>query len=170
MHTRRFGILFLALAVAAVLQSTFGRGLVLFTARPDPVLLLVVTFSVVRGMEEGLLGGILGGLLIDNLSAIPFGTATISMAIIGLATGLGEANVYRATFMIRLVAVFLATVFYHSVVMLSLQAIGWNVEWISTLALQTIPGAVFNAALAPLVFPIVRRLGAAGDEEERMRW
>lgn len=160
----------MALVAAVLLQSTFGRNITIFTARPDPVLLLVVTFSVVRGMQEGVIAGIIGGMLLDTLSAIPFGVGTITMGIIGFTTGLGEANMYRTNFIISLVAIFLATVFYHSVVMLSLQAVGWNVEWISTLALQTIPGAVFNAALAPLVFPFVRRLGAAGGEEEQMRW
>jgi rod shape-determining protein MreD len=170
LHTRRFASLFIALTLAVLLQSTFGRNITIFSARPDPVLLLVVSFSVARGMEEGVIAGIVGGLLLDTLSAIPFGVATITMGIIGFTTGIGEANVYRTNFVICLVAVFLATVFYHSIVMLSLQAIGWNVEWISTLALQTIPGAVFNAALAPLVFPLVRRLGSAGEEQEQIRW
>ena len=170
MHTRRIGLLALTLLAAAVFQSTLGSRLTLFTARPDLVLLLVVTYSVVRGVEEGLLAGILGGLLVDLLSALPFGTATVTMGLIGLATGLGEANVYRANLVVPLVAVFLATVVYHSILMLTLQAIGWSVEWVSTLALQTVPGAFLNALLAPLAFALVRRITSPVEEEERMRW
>ncbi len=170
MHSRRFILLAAALLAATIFQVTAGGTSLLHGARPDLVLLLVVTFSVVRGVEEGLIGGLLGGLLVDLLSATPFGTATIGMGLIGLATGLGEANVYRANLMIPLVAVFLATVVYHSIIMLTLQGIGWNVEWVSTLALQTIPGAVFNAILAPLAFPLVRKLGPKGEAEERLRW
>lgn len=169
-HSRRLGLLTLTLVAAAVLQSTLGSNLALNKARPDLVLLLVVTYSVVRGVEEGLLGGILGGLLVDLLSAIPFGTATVSMGLIGLATGLGEENLYRANLLIPLVAVFLATVVYHSIVMLSLQAVGWSVEWISTLALQTVPGALYNAFLAPVAFALVKRIGSPAGDKERMRW
>ncbi len=170
MHSRRIGILAVALLVAAVVQATLASRYTIFTARPDLVLLLVVTFSVSRGLEEGLIGGLIGGLLIDQLSAIPFGTATIAMGLIGLATGLGEANIYRANLIIPLVAVFLATVFYHSILMLTLQAAGWSVEWISTLALQTVPGAVLNSLLAPLAFALIKKLSPATEGEEQMRW
>jgi len=169
-HSRRFAVLALALLAAAVFQATLGARLAIFTARPDLVLLLVVTYSVSRGGEEGLVGGIMGGLLVDLLSAIPFGTATIAMGLIGLATGLGEANVYRASLFIPLVAVFLATVVYHSILMLTLQAVGWSVEWISTLALQTVLGAVLNALLAPIAFGLIRRLSPSAEGEERIRW
>lgn len=170
MHSRRLGLLLGALLLAALFQATLGGRITIFTARPDLVLLLVVTYSVVQGGEEGLIAGLLGGLMVDVLSAIPFGTATVSMGLIGLATGLGEANVYRANLITPLVTVFLATIFYHSVLMLTMQAVGWSVEWISTLALQTVPGAVFNGLLAPLAFAMVKGIGAAPGEEERMRW
>ncbi|MGE5620177.1 MAG: rod shape-determining protein MreD [Sphingomonadaceae bacterium] len=170
MHSRRLGLLTLALLLAAVFQVALGGRVTIFTARPDLVLLLVVVHAVVRGSEEGLLAGLLGGLLVDVLSAVPFGTATISMGLIGLATGLGEDNVYRANLIIPLVAVFLATVVYHSIIMLTLQAVGMSVDWISTLALQTVPGAVLNALLAPLAFALVRSIGSPPGEEEKMRW
>lgn len=170
MQARRIVILILSLMGAAILQSTIiGRPLIL-GARPDFVLMLVVTYSVVRGVGEGLLGGLVGGLLVDMLSAVPFGTATLGMGLIGLLTGLGDANVYRANFVIPLIAVFLATVFYHSFLMLALQADGRTVEWISTLALQTIPGAVMNALLAPTAFYLIRRFGFHGEDEEKFRW
>jgi len=108
--------------------------------------------------------------MVDCLSAIPFGAATCAMGILGLATGLGEANVFRANVIIPLVAVFVATILYHSMLMLSLQAASWQVEWIVTLALQTVPTAALNALLAPLAIPLVRRVTASQEETERVRW
>ena len=162
--------LFLTLAGAAAAQSTLGSGLTLFRVRPDLVLLLVVTFSIVRGVEEGALAGLIGGLMVDCLSAIPFGASTLIMGAIGLATGLGEDNIYRANVVIPLIAVFLATILYHSFLMLTLQAAGWSVEWLGTLALQTVPGAFLNAMLAPLAIPLVRKMTAPSEETERMQW
>lgn len=170
MRSRWIALLTLMLLAAATIQSTLGESLTLFWARPDLVLLLVVTHSVARGVEEGLIGGILGGLMVDLLSAVPFGTATLGMALVGLATGLGEANVYRANVLVPLVAVFMATILYHSYLMLALQAAGWNADWISTLALQTVPGALLNALLAPLAFPMVRKVVSSGRGEDRFRW
>ena len=170
MRSRHLGILLAAVIATSILQLTLGSKLTVVSARPDLVLLLVVTTSVVGGVEEGVLVGILGGMSLDMMSVTPFGTATIAMGLIGLATGLGESNIYRANLLIPLVAVFLATVFYHSFLLLALQAAGWSVEWISTLARQTIPGAAFNALLAPLPLAIVRRLAAWDKLEEHLGW
>ena len=158
MYLRRLALLTLALAAAAVLQTALGQNLTIRIVRPDLVLLVVVTNSAIRGMEEGLLGGLLGGLMVEVFSAAPFGGSILAMGVIGLATGLWEANVYRTSVLIPVVAVFLATILYHSFLLLAFQGAGWTVEWISTLALQTVPGAVENACLSPLVFLFVRRM------------
>src|SRR5512135_3167847 len=108
MRAKRITILALALTGAAILQSTLLSRHIVLDARPDLVVLLVVTFSVIQGVSEGLIGGLLGGLMVDILSGVPFGAATLGMGLIGLLTGLGDANVYRANLVIPLVAVFLA--------------------------------------------------------------
>jgi rod shape-determining protein MreD len=167
-RARRITLFIFALGIAATIQTIMGARLSVLTARPDLVLLLVVTHSIVRGTSDGLLGGVIGGLMIDSLTPLPFGAATIGMALVGLGTGLGESNVYRSNLIIPLIAIFLATIFYHSFLMLALQAAAWTVDWISTLALQTVPGAALNAMLAPLVFPLVRRI--ASGSEERIEW
>ena len=44
-------------------------------------------------------------------------------------------------------------------------------EWMSTLALQTVPGAFLNSFLAPLVATyLVRRVTSPGNAEERFQW
>lgn len=170
MDFRRLALLTLALAAAAVVQTALGQNVTMHAARPDLVLLVVVTNSAIRGMEEGLLGGLLGGMMVEVFSAAPFGASIFAMGVIGLATGLWEANVYRTSVLIPVVAVFLATILYHSVLLLALQGAGWTVEWISTLALQTVPGAVENAILSPLVFLLVRRMVAYKQSEGSLRW
>ena len=170
MRTRRFLILTLALAIATILQSTLFGHRFLLQGRPDLVLLIVVTFSVTQGVSEGLLAGLLGGLLVDFLSAAPFGAATVGMGLVGLLTGLGDANIYRANLLIPLIAVFVATVVYHSFLMLALQADGRTVEWMSTLALQTVPGAFLNSILAPVATYLVRRVTSPDNAEERFQW
>lgn len=164
-------VLALALVGAAVIQSTVLSHPILLGGRPDLVILLVVTFSVVQGVSEGLLAGIFGGMAVDLLSGTPFGSATLGMMLIGALTGLGNSNVYRANVLIPLVAVFLATVVYHSFLMLALQANGRAVEWISTLAIQTIPVAALNAILTPVAFYVIRKLVIPDNgAEERLGW
>jgi rod shape-determining protein MreD len=163
-------ILALALVAAAMLQTTLASRPIILGARPDLVLLIVVSFGVAQGVSEGLLAGTIGGLVVDLLSATPFGAATIGLGLVGFLTGLGDTNVYRANLFIPPVAVFLATVMYHSFLMLSLQGDGRTVEWLSTLALQTVPGAFLNAVLAPFATYFIRRITSPGDPEERFQW
>ena len=170
MRTRRILILLSSLLAAVVVQSTILSRPLLSGARPDLVLLLVVTFSVVQGVSEGLMAGILGGLAVDLLSGVPFGSATLGMGLVGLLTGLGDQNVYRANLLIPLVGVFLATAVYHSFLMLALQANGRSVEWVATLALQTVPSAFLNAILAPIALYMVRRFAFASEQDERFDW
>lgn len=170
MIARRVAVIFLMLAIAATAQTMMGSGASPVFIKPDLVLLVVITFSVVRGVEEGALAGLIGGLMVDALSMVPFGAATFAMGVLGLAMGLGEDNVYRANVIIPLMAVFLATIFYHSFLLLILQGGGWRVEWVVTLALQTVPTALLNTLLAPMAISLVRRITASPEEAERMRW
>jgi rod shape-determining protein MreD len=169
-RTRRIVVLILALTAASILQSTIASRPILLGARVDLVLLLVVTYSVIQGVGEGLLGGLFGGFVVDVLSAVPFGSAMIGMGMIAVLTGIGKSNVYRANVLIPLVAVFLATVFYHAFLMLALQADGRAVDWMATLALQTIPGACLNALLTPVAFFMMRRFAFQDENEEQFRW
>ncbi|MGI5835881.1 MAG: rod shape-determining protein MreD [Chloroflexota bacterium] len=170
MVARRVSLMLLLLAIAAIAQTIMVSSSPPVFLKPDLVLLVVVTHSVVRGVEEGALAGLIGGLMVDCLSTVPFGAATFAMGVLGLATGLGEDNIFRANVIIPLVAVFLATIFYHSFLLLSLQGGGWRVEWLGTLALQTVPSALLNALLAPMAIPVIRRITASPEEAERMRW
>lgn len=170
MVAQRVAVMCILLAIAAIAQTIIGSSSPPVFLKPDLVLLVVITYSVVRGVEEGALAGLIGGLMVDCLSMVPFGAATFAMGVLGLATGLGEDNIYRSNVIIPLVAVFVATILYHCFLLLSLQGGGWRVEWIVTLALQTVPSAFLNALLAPMAIPLVRKITASPEEAERMRW
>lgn len=170
MTARRLIILFASIVVAVMLQTTALSRPIVSGARPDLVLLIVVTYSVVQGVSEGMMAGVVGGLAVDLCSGVPFGSATLGMWLVGLLTGLGDSNVYRANLLIPIIAVFLATVIYHSFLMLSLQANGWTVEWISTLALQTVPSAFMNAILTPVGLYLARHFAFPTEHEEKFEW
>ena len=67
--------LLIALVVAAaVIHVTWLPRL---PVRPDLMLVLVVAWSLLRGVEEGLLWAFIGGVLLDLLSVGPFGGFTV---------------------------------------------------------------------------------------------
>jgi rod shape-determining protein MreD len=80
---------------------------------PDLMLLVVVSWSLLRGTREGLLWALGGGLLLDLMSGGPFGVAVVSLALSSVIIGMGELNVARDSLWLPLVASVLATAAYN---------------------------------------------------------
>jgi rod shape-determining protein MreD len=156
------------MVVVAVLQATVVANLTLWGVFADLPLLVVVSWSLLRGAREGMIWGFVGGLAVDVLSGAPFGAATLSLLAVGFLSGLGEATVFRTHVALPLVTVFLATILYGLIFLLVVQISGQVVPWLSSLFRIILPSAVLNTVLTPIVFGttrwLYRRLGR--DEVE----
>ena len=149
-----FGVLVLALA--AVAQATAAEHLS-GAPRPDLVLLLVLAWSMLRGLTEGTIGGVAGGLALDLLSSAPFGLHTALLGLIGSFTALGESNLYRGNTLLFLTTAALATLFMHGGSVLVLQAAGLQATGFLRFVQFTVPTMALNALLMPLAFVLVQR-------------
>jgi rod shape-determining protein MreD len=112
---------------------------------PDLMLLVVVSWSLLRGTGEGLLWALGGGLLLDLMSGGPFGVATISLALCSIIVGLGEFNVFRDSLWLPLAASVLATVVYSLAYWAILQVTGRSLHTVYTLLAVMVPATVLNA-------------------------
>ncbi len=75
------------LLAAAVLQSTWLERISVLGGRPDLALLLVITWSIIRGAPEGALWGFTAGIFCDLLSGGPFGLWTVVLTVVAFITG-----------------------------------------------------------------------------------
>jgi rod shape-determining protein MreD len=157
------------LIVIAILQSTVVPHLTIWDVFPDLPVLVVVSWSLLRGAGEGVVWGFISGLAVDLLSGAPFGAATLSFIAIGFLSGLGEATVFGAHVALPLITTFLATILYDLLFLLIVQISGNSVDWMGSLFRIILPSAVFNAALMPIVFLAVRKLHTWFGREE-MEW
>lgn len=154
------------------MQLLFGLALLTFAAlfqatllsrlgspvRPDLVLLVVLAWSINRGLTEGSIGGIVGGLALDLTSATPFGLHTGLLGAIGSLTALGEENLFRGNVVLFAITGALATVVMHGGALLVLQAAGQQAVGLARFVQFVVPTAVLNALLMPLVYTLVRRV------------
>lgn len=141
---------------AALFQATFLDRL-FGAVRPDLVLLVVLAWSINRGLTEGSIGGILGGLALDTLSAAPFGLHTGLLGAIGSLTALGEENLFRGNVLLFAVTAALATLVLHGGALLVLQASGQQAPGLPRFIQFVVPAALLNGALMPLAYTLVRR-------------
>jgi len=157
------------LAVVAILQTTIVPGLAVWGVFANLPLLVVVSWSLLRGPREGAVWGFIAGLMVDLLSGAPFGAATLSLIIVGFLTGLGETAVFRTRIALPMVAMLLATIVYDLLFLLVVQISGQPVTWLDSVFRIVLPSAILNAVLTPIVFLTMRWLYTRFGREE-MEW
>jgi rod shape-determining protein MreD len=146
------------LVLAALAEATLVHRLELAGGRANLVLLLVVAWSLQRGIEEGALAGLAGGLALDMLGGTPFGLYTAILTVIGAVTALGEATLYRGSLALFFGTAVLVTVSYHGALVLALQVLGHELPSFPRLIRSLVPTVLVNAALMPIVFILAQRL------------
>jgi rod shape-determining protein MreD len=154
----RFAVALALLAVAALFQSVLGPSLPFVRGRPDLVLVVVLAWSMLRGAGEGAVVGFLGGMLLDSVTYTPFGINTALFGLIGYCGGLPEVNAYRGNLPYFLGITVLATLVYHTLYFLLLQALGTSMPPLIQTYATALPAALLNALLVPPVFLLCRRL------------
>ena len=157
------------LVVISILQTTIIPELAVWGVFADLPLLVVVSWSLLRGSREGIVWGFITGLTVDLFSGAPFGAATLPMILVGLLAGLGQATIFRAHVALPLVAMFLASVLYDLLFLLIVRLSGNPVAWLESLLRLILPSALLNALLMPIVFVIMRWLSMRFGREE-MEW
>jgi rod shape-determining protein MreD len=154
----RFVIAAGLLAVAALLQSVIGPSLPLVRGRPDIVLVVVLAWAMLRGSGEGAFVGFLGGVLLDSVRYTPFGINSALLGLTGYFIGLPEVNVYRGNLPYFVGTAAIATVAYHTLYFLVLQALGTSLPPIVETYATALPAALLNALLLVPTFVLCRRL------------
>lgn len=146
------------LIVAALLQSIVGPSLPLIGGRPDFALVVVLAWAMLRGSIEGAFVGFLGGMLLDSVEYTPFGVQSALLGITGYLTGLPEVNAYRGNLPYFLGTAALATLVYHTLLFLLLQARGLGMPPLIQTYTMALPAAILNPLLLAPTFILCRRL------------
>ncbi|MGC9467278.1 MAG: rod shape-determining protein MreD [Anaerolineae bacterium] len=155
------------LLVAAVLQSSWLEGIRVLGGRPDLVLLLAVTWSIIRGAEEGALWGFVGGIFCDLLSGSGLGLWTLTLTTVGFLAGLPWVHALGPTVVRLAMMSALGTLTGHLILLVTMTLLGYAVDIGE--AIQTVagPAALLNFLLSPVAFTFLvwfhkrsaRRLG-----------
>ncbi len=145
-----FGIPILLLG--AVLQSTWLEHMQVFGGRPDLVLLLVITWAIIRGANEGAGWGFVGGIFCDLLSGGDFGLWVFALTAVGFLAGQPWIHALGPT-LIRLALVSaLGTLLGHSILLGTMIVLGYSINFARSLQTVAGPAALLNFLLSPFAF------------------
>jgi rod shape-determining protein MreD len=144
------------LLAIGLLQATIMPHLAIWGVFPDLPLIVVASWGLLRGPREGLTWGFVAGIAVDIFAGAPFGTATLSLTLIGLLSGLSATGALRARIFLPMGFVFLATFLYALLYMLIVQVSGQFVPWLDNLLRIVLPSAILNGLLTPVIIELLR--------------
>jgi rod shape-determining protein MreD len=159
----------LLLIAIVILQTTAVSHLTVLGVKPNLMLLMVISWSLLRGAKEGVIWALVGGMGLDLVSGTPFGTSTVALVALSLVAGLGELSVFRAHLALPLIATLVATLAYDLFFLLSLYARGCSIAWTDSLIKVVLPSTLLNVLLSPLVYKALYWLHRKTGPEE-MAW
>lgn len=124
---------------------------------------------MLRGSGEGAFIGFLGGVLLDSVSYTQFGINAALFGLLGYLTGLPEVNTYRGNLPYFLATTAVATLAYHTLYFLILQALGNSMPPIVETYATALPASLLNALLVAPTFLLCRRLVRALEGWRQLR-
>ena len=145
-----FGIPILLLS--AVVQSTLLENIRIFGGRPDLVLLLTVTWGIIRGAQDGAVWGFMGGIFCDLLSASPFGLWTVVLTLVGFLAGQPWVHALGPTLMRLALMSAMGTMAGHTLLLILMVLLGYPVTFWYGIQTVAVPAALLNVLLSPFAF------------------
>jgi rod shape-determining protein MreD len=144
------------LLIAAVLQSTIVPEIRIGNGGPDLVLMLVLSWTLLADIEEGVVWAIVGGVIQDLINGVPLGTSALALVLLAFAVNLSIRTIASNNLIIPLPVAAVGTILYHLMLFVLLAILGRRISMGYMLASVTLPTLVYNAAL---MLPIFRLAG-----------
>jgi rod shape-determining protein MreD len=146
------GLLLIGVAVA---QSTLSPYLKINGLHPDLVLILVIGWTILRNLEEGLIWAVTGGLALDFISGAPFGVFSLSLVIVTVIVAATQGRIFGSNTFFPLLLTFPLSLLFNALILLCLNILGRPVDWVETFSLILFPLALLNTGAILLVFPLL---------------
>ena len=143
------------LIIAAFAQATLSPYMKVGGVHPDLVLLLVIAWTVLRGIEEGALWALIGGVSLDVLSGAPFGVFSFTMLLVAVVTGLFHGRTFGSSIVLPLMLTFPLSLLFNGGALIFLNLLGHPLNFTDAFFYIMIPSAIFNTSLMLLVFPLL---------------
>lgn len=131
----------------------------IFGVAPDLLTMVVVYWALAGGARAGVLAGFVVGLVADAEAARFLGLSAGTLAAVGFAIGTIGSSLHRERPPAQFVVLFLGTVVALAARFL-FSTYGDMTAWFSIFPRAVVLRALYTAVLGPLLYTMVRALGA----------
>jgi rod shape-determining protein MreD len=154
---------------AVLVQTTVLPQLTLFGAAPDLVLLVTISMGLLEGPLAGAATGFAGGLLEDLLLTTVTGITALAYLLVGYAVGKIRPYVQSTSVLVPVTGIFIGTVAANLLLAALAVLLGSPTPAMERVLQAAMLMAVYNAIIAPFVYPVVRK-AASFRTEKTARW
>lgn len=146
-----FGLLLVGFAFA---QATVLPAWWPLEVRPNFVLILIIVWTVLRGVSEGVLWVAGVGILLDILALDPLGMNGLALLSAVLIAGLARQRIFRSTLLLPFVLTIIAAIVHPIVIMLLSDWAGRGDMPIGAVMRTVAPQALLCALFLPPIYLI----------------
>jgi rod shape-determining protein MreD len=159
----------LVVVVCVILQTTLFTHLQIDGVAPDIGLVAVLAVAYEDGADTGAIYGFIMGLAVDLFLTTPLGLSALAFAITGYAVGVFQAGVVRTTPWLAPILGGLGGLFGGLVFITAGAIVGEDGMLSADSVRIVLIAAAYDAVIAPLVFPLVRRAAHRDDAPSTWR-
>ena len=153
---------------ALVLQVSLFARFSYEAARPDIMILVVISAGFVAGADKGALMGFICGLALDVVLTTPFGLSALVYTLVGYTVGAVGYSVLRSSWWIAPAVVALSSALGMLVYALVAELLGLAAFTGPPLTAIVVVVSAVNAALAPIAVRLMR--WARSDQADHRRY
>ena len=163
--TRRAAALYLAVFLAAILQTVYADAIHIRGARPDLLTATALICALFCDANGGAGVGFMAGLLFASLSGPPgrgYGSIIVSRTLVGFGVGWLEERIERDNPFLAVALVTVGTLLADCLFFLFAPQRGQMAHWARGMLLTTL----YNAVLAYPLYLVVRRMVGERHKED----
>lgn len=162
----RVTVISILLIIAHVLSSTIFGVIRIGGIIPNFMMMLIVSFALLRGSKEGAVIGIAAGLLYDISFGITVGPTALIYGVIGYICGKFNKNFYRENFILPFLCTLGATLcdgLYHTFIFL----MQGEIEFVYFFKSIIIPEIIYTITLSLIIYQIAYLMNERIEESEK---
>lgn len=150
----RILVISMLLVITHILEMTLFESIRIGGVAPNFMLMIIVSFALLRGSKEGALIGVAAGLLYDVTFAMFLGQHTVMYMIIGYVCGKFNKNFYRENFIMP----FLCTLFSSlcaSCISMFFYVMRGKTNLLFFLKTIAIPEVIYTVTLSLVIYQLI---------------
>ncbi len=165
----RFLLAAIAATVASVIELSLLPYLRIADVHPHPVLVLVVVWTIVGGLDSGLAVAFVGGLALDLLAPRPLGMSAFALLVAAGLAAVFARLLVRVRPLTPVIAVPGLSFAYSLILLASMGILGPPIP-VADPAGALIPGVVYDGVLGLVVGPLAVSIRDRRAADDRVDW